>query len=205
MTDALLLATTNPGKLAELSTLLAGFAGRLVAPADLDLDLNVPEDGPDYAANAGAKASGYALASGLWALGDDTGLEVDALGGLPGLRSARLAARDADRRTALLGRLTLHPRPWTARFRCSIVLASPQGELAVGHGACEGEVIPEARGTMGFGYDPIFVVQGGNKTMAELTLLEKNRLSHRALAYLDLLASLQRRPLPGAPRLARAP
>lgn len=195
----LLLATTNPGKLAELRSLLAGFALRVIEPSEAGLDLEVAEDAPDYASNAAAKAIAYARTSGSWALADDTGLEVDALGGLPGVRSARLAQEDALRRAALLARLLPFPQPWTARFRCAIVLSSPAGDTATGYGICAGQILPEARGDHGFGYDPIFLVEGTGLTMAELPLDAKNRLSHRGRAFVDLLASLKRRPVPGSP------
>jgi XTP/dITP diphosphohydrolase len=189
----LLIATTNLGKLGELRALLSG-AG--VEPTDLrqlGLDLVVAEDEPDYDAIALKKATVYAAASGLWTLADDTGLEVDALGGAPGVRTARLSQDDRSRRAALLGLLATHPRPWTARFRCSLALAGPRGAAAFGRGTCEGEIIPEERGDHGFGYDPIFLVAGTHYTMAELPLVDKNRLSHRARAVHDLLPELRSR------------
>ncbi len=198
-TVELLLATTNPGKLAELRSLFAVFPLRLIVPSEAGLDLQVPEEAPDYATNAAAKAIAYAQASGTWALADDTGLEVDALGGMPGVRSARLAKEDSSRRAALLARLSPFPRPWTARFRCAIVLSSPAGDTATGQGACPGEIIPEARGGHGFGYDPIFLVEGTGLTMAELPLDSKNRLSHRGRAVVDLLRALENQPWQGAP------
>ncbi len=181
----LLLATSNPGKLDELQALLAGLPYELTTPAELGLKLEVAEIGEDYAANAGLKAAAYARAASCWALADDSGLEVEALDGAPGLRSARLAgpgASDADRRQVLLAQLQPHPRPWRARFRAVVALSSPQGTLETAEGICPGEVIPEARGAGGFGYDPIFLVEGTGQTMAELTMAEKNRLSHRARA-----------------------
>lgn len=187
-----LLATTNRGKLAELKDLLARLPARLTDLTEIGLDLPVAEDGADYAEIALIKAAAYAAASGLWTIADDTGLEVDALGGAPGVRSARLAGGDFERRAALLQRLAVHPRPWTARFRCAVALAVPGGGSAVGHGTCEGEVIPEARGEHGFGYDPIFLVAGTGYTMAELPLEKKNRLSHRARAVEALLPELNR-------------
>jgi len=151
------------------------------------------EDGPDYDSIARRKATLYAAASGLWTIADDTGLEVDALGGAPGVRTARLSEDDASRRAKLLQLLAAHPRPWTARFRCSVALASPRGEVAIGRGDCEGEILPEERGDHGFGYDPIFLVAGTHYTMAELPLIEKNRLSHRARAVRALLPELRAR------------
>lgn len=199
--NRLLVASTNPGKLRELLSLLAGRHFEITDLRSLGLALEVPEEGPDYASIARFKAETYARASGLWTLADDTGLEVDALGGAPGLRSARLSGDDASRRARLLELLAGRPRPWTARFRCAAALAGPQGEVVVGHGTCEGEILPEERGDHGFGYDPLFLVAGTDRTMAELPLPQKNLLSHRARAVHDLMARLAERPLPGAPPL----
>ena len=189
----LLIATTNLGKLRELKILLASRGLELTDLRQVDLDLAVVEDGPDYDSIARRKATLYAAASGLWTIADDTGLEVDALGGAPGVRTARLSEDDASRRAKLLQLLAAHPRPWTARFRCSVALASPRGEVAIGRGDCEGEILPEERGDHGFGYDPIFLVAGTHYTMAELPLIEKNRLSHRARAVRALLPELRAR------------
>jgi len=189
----LLIATTNLGKLDELKILLAGRGLELTDLQQVDLDLAVVEDGPDYDSIARRKATLYAAASGLWTIADDTGLEVDALGGAPGVRTARLSEDDASRRAKLLQLLAAHPRPWTARFRCSVALAGPRGEIAIGRGDCEGEILPEERGDHGFGYDPIFLVAGTHYTMAELPLIEKNRLSHRARAVRALLPELRAR------------
>jgi XTP/dITP diphosphohydrolase len=194
-----LIATTNLGKLGELTALLGEFADELTDLRRLGLDLAVAEDEPDYDAIARNKARLYASASGLWTVADDTGLEVDALGGAPGVRTARLSGDDHSRRAKLLALLAGSPRPWTARFRCSVALASPAGEALVGRGACEGEVIPQERGRQGFGYDPIFLVGGTEETMAELPLLEKNRISHRARAVQHLLTQLALGALPGSP------
>jgi XTP/dITP diphosphohydrolase len=189
----LLIATTNLGKLGELKILLAGRGLELTDLRQVDLDLAVVEDGPDYDSIARRKATLYAAASGLWTIADDTGLEVDALGGAPGVRTARLSEDDASRRAKLLQLLAAHRRPWTARFRCSVALAGPRGEVAIGRGDCEGEILPEERGDHGFGYDPIFLVAGTHYTMAELPLIEKNRLSHRARAVRALLPELRAR------------
>ena len=192
MKKVLLLGTNNPGKLKELRALLGGLIGvELVTPADLNLRLEIPERGASYAENAAIKARAFARASGMVTLGDDSGLEVDALNGAPGMFSARYSpkpgATDADRRAYLLENLAGYPRPWSARFRCHIAVASPASsasevELRLAAGVCEGQVIPEERGTGGFGYDPIFLLAGRELTMAELGEAEKNRLSHRARA-----------------------
>ncbi len=209
----LLLATTNRGKIEELSALLADLAVNVVSPADLDLDLQVDESGGTYAENAALKAGAYAAASGLPALADDSGLEVDALGGAPGLHSARFApqpgATDADRRAHLLRALVGKPQPWTARFRSTICLAyaAPKEGAANGvsgvlrppkklqtffaEGECRGQISPIERGEGGFGYDRIFIVEGQGRTMAELGLLEKNRLSHRAMAMAKMIGTLK--------------
>ncbi len=182
----LLIATTNRGKLEEIRALLAGMKVQLVLPADIGLNLEVAEDGRTYAENAEKKAVAFAEASGLTSLADDSGLEVDALGGAPGLYSARYAplpsATDADRRNYLLKNLHGLPRPWTARFRATIAIATSRRGIQFAHGECAGEIIPEERGTGGFGYDPIFYLPEIGRTMAELTMEEKNGLSHRARA-----------------------
>lgn len=192
----IMLGTSNPGKMKEFFSLLDEYAIELYAPADEDLGLDIKEVGDSYQENAALKAKAYAEASGMWALADDTGLEVDALKGAPGLRSARYAsapdATDADRREKLLQELEDHPTPWTARFRCVAALANPQGEVYTAEGTCAGQIIPEGRGIHGFGYDPIFLVLAKGRTMAELTLEEKNEVSHRARAIKKLVPQLER-------------
>lgn len=190
----LLIATENKGKRRELQQLLddlpsaEGLAADLdlVLPSQLGLTLKVEETGSTYAENAILKALAYARASGLTALADDSGLEVDALSGAPGLYSTRYSplpgATDADRRAHLLANLSDKPRPWTARFRATVAISTPDGEVRTTEGVCPGEIIPEERGTGGFGYDPIFLLAGGTQTMAELPEHEKNRLSHRGRA-----------------------
>lgn len=184
----LLIATLNRGKLVEIQALLNGLEVELVTPEDIGLDLEVEEDGNTYAENAARKALAFASASGLLCLADDSGLEVDALGGQPGIRSARFSplanASDADRRAHLLERLKDHPRPWTARFVCVVALLQPGGSLQYTEGICPGEIIPEERGSNGFGYDPIFFIPGTGRTMAELRMEQKNHISHRARAIL---------------------
>jgi len=186
MISSLLLASTNPGKLREMRALLKDLKVRLLSPKDLSLAIEVEETGATYAENAARKARAFSLRSGLVSLADDSGLEVDALGGAPGLYSARYAphpgATDADRRAYLLQQLQDQPRPWSARFRCTVAIALPSGEVHFTEGVCPGEIIPEERGRGGFGYDPVFLIPSLNKTMAELSLQEKNKISHRALA-----------------------
>jgi XTP/dITP diphosphohydrolase len=186
MMSKLLIATNNRGKLVEIQALLQDLPVELVSPSQLGLALKVEESGRTYAQNAALKGLAFARASGLLTMADDSGLEVDALEGLPGLRSARFApkegANDADRRAYLLERLQGRPRPWEARFRCVIALATAAGETHFAEGVCPGEIIPEERGQNGFGYDPLFLIPELRRTMAELDMQEKNRLSHRARA-----------------------
>lgn len=185
MTD-LLIATTNPGKIVEIQDLLEGLPFRLHLPADLGIRLHVEETGQTYAENAALKAHAYCAAGRMLTLADDSGLEVAALGGAPGLHSARYSprpgAKDADRRALLLANLADQPRPWLARFVCAVAVAAPGQEVQFAFGECPGEILPEERGSNGFGYDPIFFLAGLGRTMAELTRAEKNTLSHRARA-----------------------
>ncbi len=190
----LLLASTNPGKLLEIQDLLPGF--ELLLPQQLGLELEVEETGQTYAENAGLKAGAYCQASGLPALADDSGLEVDCLDGAPGLHSARYAGRhdasDAVRRALLLRNLQGCPRPWNAHFHCTVAVALPDGRLFFADGDCPGEIIPLERGTNGFGYDPIFLLPELGLTMAELSRMQKNQLSHRARAVIAALPILKK-------------
>ncbi len=193
----LLLATHNIGKIKELQDLLLGLGADLLVPEDLGLDLEIEESGSTYLDNASKKAAAYAKKSKLLSLADDSGLEVEALDGAPGIYSARYSpkpgANDRDRRRYLLKQLQGHARPWLAKFRCTVVLASPGGEIRFADGDCPGEIVPEERGDRGFGYDPIFMVDDMGKTMAELSMAEKNQLSHRARAVRSLWTDLEAR------------
>jgi XTP/dITP diphosphohydrolase len=185
MKKRLLIATNNPGKVAEIQALLTGLDLELVTPADVGLTLEVIENGQTYAENARRKALAFAQASGLISLADDSGLEVDALDGRPGLHSNRFGPQptsDQSRRRYLLEQLTGKPQPWTARFRATVAVAWPDGAVRLTEGICEGEIIAEERGSNGFGYDPLFLLPELGRTMAELSMDEKNRLSHRARA-----------------------
>jgi len=188
--NKLLIATNNQGKIKELHELLDDLGIELITSSQIGLDLDVVEDGTTYAENATKKALAFAGASGLISLADDSGLEVDALNGEPGLYSARYGSTegnplsDGERRNYLLEQLQGKPRPWTARFRAVIAIAK-DGNVQLTEGICEGEIIPEERGTGGFGYDPIFLLPKLGKTMAELSMEEKNRLSHRARAVMN--------------------
>ena len=183
--EKLLVATNNRGKMREFAEILAHPDIDLLSLADLGLTLEVHETGQTFAYNARLKAFAFARASGLVTIGDDSGLEVDALGGAPGLYSARYAgpgASDADRRAKLMHALRHTPAPRVARFRCALAVARPTGEVMVFEGTCEGEIILEERGANGFGYDPIFYLPAYRCTMAELPPEVKNQISHRARA-----------------------
>jgi len=192
----LMLATTNPGKVKEFRTLLGQykrFEGlTLLTPKDWPEPLpEVEETGATFAENARLKGAALAQATGLPALADDSGLCVEALGGEPGLHSARWAgadATDADRNALLLTRLSGVPAERrTARYVCVVSLAGPDGGSVEAEGTCAGMILDAPRGANGFGYDPLFFVEGFGRTMAELTEAEKNRVSHRARALKALL------------------
>lgn len=186
MSAKLFIATTNRGKREELIGLLSPLPLELVFPGQLDASFEVEETGTTYAENALLKAQAFCLRSGIATLADDTGLEVDALDGRPGLHSARYiaapGATDADRRRQLLTELAGHPRPWTAHFTCSVAVVLPTGDTSLTSGNVWGEILPEEQGQGGFGYDRLFFIPELGKTMAELTLGEKNSYSHRARA-----------------------
>jgi XTP/dITP diphosphohydrolase len=190
----LLVATGNPGKLSEIQSLLEGIKISLITPDRIGVTLQVEENGKSYEENASLKAQAFSHASGLVTLADDSGLEVDVLAGRPGIRSARFSplpdATDADRRAYLLDLLHDHPRPWKAHFHCTVAIATPEDKLYFAQGNCPGEIIPEERGTNGFGYDPIFLLTEIGLTMAELSMNEKNRLSHRARAVMAAIPIL---------------
>lgn len=186
----LLIATTNRGKVAELARLFTDFETlEVVGPDAVGPLPEVVEDGDTFEANAVKKARSIAAATGLMTLADDSGLEVDALEGAPGVYSARYAgegARDADNNAKLLAALDGVPdEARGARFRCVLAVVDPErasAELLVTQGAVEGRIGHAPRGRGGFGYDPLFVVAGGERTMAELAPEEKERVSHRAEA-----------------------
>ncbi|HXM57031.1 MAG TPA: RdgB/HAM1 family non-canonical purine NTP pyrophosphatase [Candidatus Dormibacteraeota bacterium] len=181
----LVLASGNPGKLRELQELLDGTDLELTG-----LDTEVAEDSGTYAGNAARKAEAASVAAGLPALGDDSGLEVAALDGFPGLHSARVAPTQAERERLLFERLAGHPRPWRARFVCVLALAVPGQPTRTFRGVAEGEVVERRRtGVGGFGYDPVFLVPEAGRTFAEMTPDEKHRWSHRGAAVRALLAS----------------
>jgi XTP/dITP diphosphohydrolase len=182
----LLLATSNPGKISEYRFLLDGLGYQLTTLAEEGIAKIVTESGNSYEQNARLKAITYAKLSQLTTLADDSGLEVDALNGEPGIRSARFAgeaATDEEKVSFLLAKL--NGVPWekrTACFKCVIVIASPGGRTEVCYGECHGTIALEAKGENGFGYDPIFSLPDMGKTMAELPFEIKNQISHRARA-----------------------
>jgi len=182
----LLVATHNAGKIEEYRSLLAALPVDLVFPTELGLNVPVVESGDSFEANALIKTKAYAQASGLLTLADDSGVEVDALGGAPGVRTARYAgpgASDEERYQLLLRNLA--GVPWeerTARFRCVIAIVTPDGQTYTAEGRCEGIIAFAPKGEHGFGYDPVFYMPEYGRTMAELEPVLKNRVSHRARA-----------------------
>lgn len=193
----LLIATHNRGKLIEYQEMFADLPFELVTLDDVGIRDDVAEKGATFAENARVKALDYARASGLLTLADDSGLQVDALGGEPGVHSKRYAGAnksDADRIIFLLNKLRdVPPDKRAARFRCAIALATPDGKLWETDGTCEGKIAFEPRGENGFGYDPIFQVAARGVRMAELSTAEKNKVSHRAHAAekaRDILAKI---------------
>jgi XTP/dITP diphosphohydrolase len=182
----LLLATSNPGKIREYRFLLDGLGYGITTLTEEGITKIVTESGNNYEQNARLKAITYAKLSQFTALADDSGLEVDALNGEPGIKSARFAgeaATDAEKVSLLLDKL--NGIPWekrTARFKCVIAIAIPGGRVELCHGECNGMIAFEAKGEKGFGYDPIFFLPDTGKTMAELPFDMKNQISHRARA-----------------------
>ena len=182
----LLLATNNQGKLAEFRHLLGGCGWQLVTPRDVGVQLDVDETGQTYLENATLKAVAFARTSGLTSLADDSGLEVDALDGRPGILSARYAGADltdGERVAALLEELAgVSEKARAARFRCVIAIATPAGEVQSVEGTVEGRIAAGPRGENGFGYDPIFELPERGLTVAELPASEKHAVSHRGVA-----------------------
>jgi XTP/dITP diphosphohydrolase len=182
----LLIATNNNGKKKEIAALFEGVPVELCFPADLGIDQDVDETGSTYTENAILKAETLCKLSGLLTLADDTGLEVFALDGRPGLHSARYVpvpgATDADRRAKLLAELADKPRPWLARFVCTVAVAAPGMPTRSFDGEVQGEIITRESGDYGFGYDRIFWIPQVGRTLADLPMPEKNLISHRAMA-----------------------
>ncbi|MDD2806324.1 MAG: RdgB/HAM1 family non-canonical purine NTP pyrophosphatase [Elusimicrobiales bacterium] len=194
MGKILVIATFNPHKLGELRALLPGLFPELRALSSFPGAVPAEEDGETLEANALKKALAAARFTGLPALADDTGLEVDALGGAPGVRSARYAgekASYADNNARLLAALAgVPPAGRAARFACVTALALPSGAVRTARGVLEGRITAAPRGGNGFGYDPLFEVGAGPRTLAEFSDAEKNSVSHRAAALKGLLPAL---------------
>ena len=195
---SLLLGTRNPGKIHEIKLILGDIPIDLCSLTDFPHVAVAVEDADTYAKNAILKAQFYARETGIVALADDSGLEVEALGGAPGVLSARYAgehATDADRRNLLLSELAkTASNKRSARFVCAIAIASVDGEvLNLSEGICDGTITFAPRGESGFGYDPLFVPDGYDQTFAELSDEIKNQISHRARALLKLRDSLTQR------------
>jgi XTP/dITP diphosphohydrolase len=188
-----LIGSTNPGKLREYREILQGLDLEILAPGDLNPVPPEPgEDAITFAENASAKARAYAAASGLRTIADDSGLEVYALRGAPGVRSRRFFGEDAsaDERNAKLLALLDGVEDRSARFVCVTALASPDGHVELFEGEVRGEIAESPRGEAGFGYDPVFVIAGDGRTMAELPSEDKHRMSHRGIAGAKLRARL---------------
>jgi len=182
----LLLATTNEHKLDEFRVIFRDLPFTLLSLHDVQLDMDVEETGTTFAENAILKAQAYAQASQMLTLSDDSGIEIDALGGAPGVYSARFAGLETsyeERFRLIFERLRdMQPSERTARFRCAIALAEPSGYVRVVEGTIEGVIAENARGENGFGYDPIFLVPEIGKTTAEMSPAVKNQISHRGRA-----------------------
>jgi XTP/dITP diphosphohydrolase len=189
MTQRLLVATHNRGKILEYRALLSDLPLAVTWLDEQGITENVEETGATFAENACLKAAAYAQRTGLWTWADDSGLEVDALDGRPGVYSARYGGpglSDADRYRRLLAELAaIAPEQRTARFRCVVALAIPGGPIYTAEAAVEGLIVDAPRGAHGFGYDPVFFVPDQQRTMAELEPAIKNRISHRGRAAVE--------------------
>ena len=185
----LVVATSNPGKLRELQKYLADSGWELVLKPQ---ELEVEETGDTFAKNACLKASSVAIATNNWAIADDSGLQVDALNGAPGVYSARYGATDTARISRLLTELGEETNRG-AQFACAIAIARPDGTIALeSEGICRGEILREIRGNGGFGYDPVFYVTQKKLTFAEMSVDEKRSISHRGQALAALLPQLNK-------------
>ena len=196
MTKRLVIATHNKGKAVEIKTLLGNIGWTLLSLDQYENIGEAAEDADTYSGNAAAKASYYAQTTGEWVLADDSGLEVEALGGAPGVLSARYAgpdASDSERRLKILSAL-LGVDDRSARFVCSALIADSSGKIVkTAEGICAGVISQNPRGDSGFGYDPIFIPSGYDSTFGELSDEIKNQISHRAKAIRALLSFLKER------------
>ena len=194
--QTIVLATRNEGKLREFQTLLAPLKSRVLSLKNVGIDRDIDESGATFAENARIKALGYSRLTPLPVLADDSGLEVMALGGRPGVYSARYAGPDAsdeDRNRKLLAELAHEDKNREARFFCALALAREGTLFLDADGECRGVITRTPRGANGFGYDPVFLLPGLNKTFAELTREEKNEYSHRSRAILNLMLLLKQK------------
>ncbi len=184
----LVVATGNPGKLKEMQAYLTNLGWELTLKPE---QIEIEETGDTFAANACLKASQVAQATKNWAIADDSGLQVDALGGAPGIYSARYGKTDQERIARLLTQLSKQPNR-QAQFVCAIAIARPDGTIALqSEGICRGEILDSPRGTAGFGYDPIFYVPAYQKTFAQMTPELKHKISHRGQAFQNLLPKIK--------------
>ena len=196
----LVIATKNRGKVAEIRSLLGSTLKKIQNEVEMMSLLDISpmpsprETGSTFAENAKIKGLYYADKLKALCIADDSGLSVEALKGVPGVSSARFAgigATDEQNTALLLERLLEHPRPWKAMFVCVAVATLPGRVIAQATGAVQGEILPAPRGSGGFGYDPVFLVTSHGKTMAELSMDEKNRISHRSVAIRSLVAEMR--------------
>lgn len=190
MNEEILIATKNEGKLKEFKNIFEKKGIKVKSLKDISSAINVVENGLTFEENARLKAEGYARNVGVPVLADDSGLQIDALNGRPGIFSARYAGdhNDAANNAKVLSELGGIPNEKrTANFHTTIVVRKPDGAELIANGDLKGRILPVPRGENGFGYDPLFFIDGRNKTLAEMTTDEKNEISHRALAIQDLL------------------
>ena len=192
---AFVLATANPGKISEMREILSGLGFEVVTRDELGIDIEVEETGATFAENALLKAAAICKATGLPAIADDSGLMVDALDGEPGVYSSSYGGEglsDSEQCLYLINAMK-NMEQRSAKFVCTIVCAFPDGSILSAVGECHGEILYAPQGSGGFGYDPVFVVGNLGKPMAELTLEEKNRVSHRGAALREFAAILEKR------------
>lgn len=195
MNNEILIATKNDGKLKEFKQIFEQKGIVVKSLKDINDDVEIVENGLSFEENARLKADGYAKSIGIPVLADDSGLEIDALNGRPGIFSARYAGdhNDATNNAKVLSELGGIPdEKRTATFHSSVVVRKPDGSELVANGNLRGRILAVPRGDNGFGYDPLFFVEAKNKTLAEMTREEKNKISHRALAIEDLLVNFDK-------------
>lgn len=195
MSNQILIATKNEGKLKEFKQIFTAKGIEVLSLKDVDEDVDVQENGLTFEENARLKADSYAKTIGIPVLADDSGLEIDALNGRPGIFSARYAGdhNDAANNAKVLTELGGVPdEKRTATFHTTVVVRKPDGTELVANGNLRGRILSVPRGDNGFGYDPLFYVEEKQKTLAQMTREEKNQISHRALAIQDLLTKLDK-------------